>query len=213
MDLKELKRVIPKKTKFLLFDACYMSSIESVYELRNSADYIIASSSEVLSSSHPYDIILEDLFSENYKIACKKFLGFYNKKIGIEQSATISLINTSHLGDLALQTKNLFKKYDKKELNINPQFSQDFNFEKKVDIGFYDFLSIVRNNCKDSELSFFEEEFNKCVVYSDNTKKNFNIPLIESSGLTLSLIDKDLDLFEYYKSLDWYLDSGLNYIN
>lgn len=213
MDFKDLKKIIPKKTKFILFDACYMSSIESVYELRNSADYIIASSSEVLSSSHPYDIILGDLFSENYKIVCQKFLEFYNKKIDIEQSATISLINTSHLGDLAFQTKNIFKKYDKKGVNITSSFSQDFNFEKKVNIGFYDFLSIIRNNCKDSELSFFEEEFNKCVVYSANTKKFFNIPIIESSGLTLSLIDKNLDIFEYYKSLDWYLDSGLNYIN
>ena len=38
---------------YILFDACFMSNIETIYELRNSANYIIASPCAHMESPYP----------------------------------------------------------------------------------------------------------------------------------------------------------------
>ena len=49
---------------YILFDACFMSNIETIYELRNSANYIIASPCEIMGRGFPYERTLPHLFLE-----------------------------------------------------------------------------------------------------------------------------------------------------
>lgn len=42
MKITELAENLPVKFEFIIFDACLMSNIETLYELRNAANYIIA---------------------------------------------------------------------------------------------------------------------------------------------------------------------------
>ncbi|HAP95085.1 MULTISPECIES: clostripain-related cysteine peptidase [Sphingobacterium] len=211
MDLKDLKIALPKDLKFILFDACYMASVEVVYELRNSADYIIASSSEVLNTSYPYDLILRDLFSEDFSNVCRKFYDYYNSKTGIEQSGTVSLINTEHLEELALETKRIIEESEQKNINNLSRISQSFNFVKDIDIEFYDFWSLIQDNYAHTRLVQLRRIIDKCVLYKARTRFFLNLPILESSGLTLSLIDYPW-LLDYYRSLDWYTDSGIQNI-
>ncbi|WP_052072247.1 clostripain-related cysteine peptidase [Sphingobacterium deserti] len=211
MDLKDLKTALPKNLKFILFDACYMASVEVVYELRKNADYIIASSSEVLNTSYPYDLILGDLFSGNLTKVCQKFYDYYNSKTGIKQSGTVSLIDTEYLEDLAFETRRVFKKSDRRDINSLSGVAQDFNFVKSIDLGLYDFWSLIRNNYAQIGLVELESALNKCVVYKAHTEYFLNFPIIESSGLTLSLINQPW-LLDYYTTLDWYIDSGMDNI-
>lgn len=46
---------------FLMFDACFMQCIEVAYELRNVADYIIASPAEIPAPGAPYNQMLRSL--------------------------------------------------------------------------------------------------------------------------------------------------------
>ena len=48
---------------FLLFDACYMASLEVAYALRHCTDYLIASPTEVLADGFPYQLFMQDLFT------------------------------------------------------------------------------------------------------------------------------------------------------
>ena len=60
MEIYELAEGIPDEYHFdfLLFDVCSMGGIECVYELRDKADYIVASPAEVLVAGFPYKNIL-----------------------------------------------------------------------------------------------------------------------------------------------------------
>lgn len=211
MDLKDLKIALPEGLRFILFDACYMASVEVVYELRNKADYIIASSSEVLNTSYPYDLVLRDLFSEDLTEVCRKFYDYYNSRTGIEQSATVSLIDTEYLEELAFETKQILQESDKKNVSDLSRVSQNFNFVQDIDVGLYDFWSLIQDNYFHAGLLQLERTLDKSVLYKAHTRSFLGLPILESSGLTLSLIDHPW-LLEYYTTLDWYVDSGLQYI-
>jgi hypothetical protein len=51
------------KLDYILFDACFMSNIEAIYDLRNAANYIIASPCEIMGRGFPYHRTLPYLFA------------------------------------------------------------------------------------------------------------------------------------------------------
>lgn len=56
MDISELAAAIDGsgvRFDYLLFDACFMSSVEALYDLRRAADYIVASPCEVMAHGFP----------------------------------------------------------------------------------------------------------------------------------------------------------------
>lgn len=54
MDIRELAERCVLFIMILVFDTCFMSSIEVLYEMRNSFDYIVSSPTEVLATGFPY---------------------------------------------------------------------------------------------------------------------------------------------------------------
>lgn len=48
---------------YIIFDACFMSSVEFLYDMRHSADYIIASPVEILAVGLPYTEIVRSVMS------------------------------------------------------------------------------------------------------------------------------------------------------
>src|SRR5690606_447791 len=105
----DLRDVLPSDFEYIIFDACSMASIKVVYELRNNAQYILASPTEVLSSSYPYGQIVPYLFGGKdglIKIG-QTFMNYYLSFEGEYASATVSLIDTHHLPLLAQETKAL----------------------------------------------------------------------------------------------------------
>ena len=66
-------------TEYILFDACYMSSVEVAYELKDVTHYLIASPTEVLSYGFPYIIMGKHLLgTPNYKGIVDSFISFYS---------------------------------------------------------------------------------------------------------------------------------------
>ena len=67
------------KMQFIMFDDCYMSSMEVAYDLKDVTDYIIASTSEVMAYGMPYQNIYQHLMSAqpDYKALCNGFYEFY----------------------------------------------------------------------------------------------------------------------------------------
>lgn len=65
MDIADLADVLNDfpYISFLMFDACFMQSIEVAYELRNSVEYIIASPMEIPGPGAPYHKIIAPMFS------------------------------------------------------------------------------------------------------------------------------------------------------
>lgn len=66
-------------TEYILFDACYMSSVEVAYELKDVTHYLIASPTEVISYGFPYITMGKYLLgTPNYKGIADSFISFYS---------------------------------------------------------------------------------------------------------------------------------------
>jgi hypothetical protein len=53
---------------YIIFDACFMSSVEFLYDVRHAADYILASPVEILGCGLPYKEIVENLMSTEHDV-------------------------------------------------------------------------------------------------------------------------------------------------
>jgi hypothetical protein len=89
---------------FIIFDACLMSSIEALYDLRSVAPYIIVSPAETPLHGFPYDTVVRRIFSDwgNVQSVCEAFMEYYRTN---QPYAAISLIKTSQLEELAAATR------------------------------------------------------------------------------------------------------------
>ena len=65
MELSELADILSAcpHLDFLLFDACFMSSVETAYELRRYTDFYVGSPTENPGPGAPYDIIMPYMFT------------------------------------------------------------------------------------------------------------------------------------------------------
>ena len=137
---------------FILFDACYMSSIEVVYELRNKAKYFISSCSEILSYGFPYNKIVIDLFNAKFNpiSVAEKIFDFYNNQKGLYQSSTISVVYLPEVQNLADYTKNLISQI-KDTANISFAKMQQLNYSGDTSaipwaVDFKNYIENISNN-------------------------------------------------------------------
>ena len=112
MDTRDMAKAIPfnkENLEFILFDACMMSSIEVLYDLREKAKYVIASPAELPAPGFPYDRVMPyfwgkgaDLEKDLVKV-CDEFWNYYNTYNAASRFGTIALIKMDgmeHLFDL-----------------------------------------------------------------------------------------------------------------
>ena len=82
MDISTLAEGIREsglKMQYILFDACYMSNIETAYELKDVTNYMIASGSEIMAAGLPYRLMWTYLNSStpNYSSIVSTSVNFY----------------------------------------------------------------------------------------------------------------------------------------
>lgn len=112
MDIAQLAEALerqPHRFDFLLFDDCFMSNIETLYDLRHAVDYVVASPCEIMAAGFPYDRALPWLFAggdlkRNLGEACRTFYDFYQndwQTIGSIRSGCIALSVMERMEPLA----------------------------------------------------------------------------------------------------------------
>lgn len=120
---------------YILFDACLMSSIELIYELREKTRYILASPTETTSGGYPYDVILPMLFAEDENLEdslIKVADTYYESYKEGGEGVTVTLSSTKGLENLANKIKELnadLTKVDRssvQKLSVNGQPMYDF---------------------------------------------------------------------------------------
>lgn len=113
--------------EYIFFDCCCMANIETVYELRKSADYIIAPTSETPAKGAPYESIVP-LLSMETESACNAIIQHYvsDSYFGATGGVCLAAIKTSELKELKDKTKSLLLKIYK-ELR-----SQDSDYNKLI---------------------------------------------------------------------------------
>jgi clostripain-related protein len=181
--------------QYILFDACFMGSIEVLYELRHNADYFIASPAEILADGFPYHLTLPYLIGKTQlEKATEAYYTYYKAQEGVRQSATITLVASRYLdtfADLCAQLPT-FSSLPLAELQ---QYSR--NNERYL----FDLKQILLLNGAKTNLNTLWQEL--CPI-EKHTSQFANIVLSNCNGLSVYLLGKNEALNHYYKKLAWY---------
>ena len=200
----------------MLFDACFMSNIETIYELRNSANYIIASPCEIMGRGFPYERTLPFLFKDNgnytdYDGAAKSYYLYYRDEYtSSSRCGSIAVYDCTEVEALRDATKEVVKsareEYDVESLQT---------YEGQPHHYFYDFGEWVNVVATDSAaLAAFSSQLDKTVVakytlnsyytaYGSYGTRPINVNVY--SGVTTSAPSATLNTIwrgtEWYKSI------------
>ena len=109
MEIATFADAIPYRLDFIIFDACWMASVEAAYQLKDKTDYIVASSAEILEPGFVYGSMMQHLFkpAPDLKAVAREFYEYHNAAPDIFRSATVSVIKTSELPALRELAKDI----------------------------------------------------------------------------------------------------------
>jgi hypothetical protein len=220
MELNDLRDALAGyKFDFILFDACYMGNVEVLYALRDNADYILSSPTEVIANGMPYPTVVKTLFSDVsipglLRETAETFMAFYEAQQGYAHSASIALAKTSGLEALASVSREIFAGKGEAVFDVplaDIQVIERLGFPHK---SLYDFKDFTSHVAGEEPFGRFEEALSDVIIYKATTEKAFygNFPSqmfdIDSArfcGISSYLPQRNLTkLNEWYKQLDWY---------
>lgn len=177
--------VSPIRFDYIIFDACFMSSIEFLYDLRHVTDYVIASPVEIMGAGLPYEHIVPMLLgpSQNLAGVCAKIVDVYrnDKVFAPTESAAIALVDCSKLEALAESVEAICGRAAEQiagdERLIDAMFAR-LNMDniqvldRMRPAGFYDMVDFVDEICDDEQLwGDFVKAFDNAVVYAEHTNE------------------------------------------
>ncbi len=211
IDVDELADAIPDGMfDFIWFDACYMSGIETIYELRDKCDYFVGYPTEVFVPGMPYHLTTSFFLKENadLKGAAKAFFDYYNDYPTSDlKVATVAVADMNKIEKVADFCKEVYKDADVVSAKILQCYTRG-------SIGpFYDFGQYTRLKCESAGLTERIAEFNtlmdEFVIWKAATDVDFNYwPISKDnySGISCHVFnpvatDKKT---EFFKTLDWY---------
>lgn len=188
---------------FMIFDMCFMASVETAYALRNKTEYIVASAAEILSPgfTHIYSKSLSMLYLPKPKLRSfsQSFFDYFNGLEGKYKSAVISVIKTSEMETLASMTKKYLANKNTDEFT----HIQVYDRNGKPNL-FFDYGSYMKNNLPQDEYSHIDAQLNRIVLFRRNTSKLINISINEHSGLSVYLPQPNLSkLNKEYEKQEW----------
>ena len=154
---------------YILFDDCYMSSVEVVYELREMTDYIIGCPTEIMAYGFPYHLCLQHLRgSANYQQLCEVFYSFYSQYE--VPCGTMAVTDCKQLEALAAIARTI-NSMTAKEKPFYGSIQTTDGFKPPV---FYDLGDTYRQLCADSILlTNFMKQLDKVVPFKTCTEYYF----------------------------------------
>lgn len=204
---------LPYRFDYLIFDDCFMANIETLYDLRHSFDYVVASPCEIMGAGFPYDRTTPYLFSSDQPdlaAVCHAFWYFYDQDWDTIhpncRSGCISLAVMDELEALAAIVA---------EIHAGPTQEYDINtlqyYEGMITHVFYDLGDYVRAICTNEALSTrFEEQLNRAFpptsrLHTPSFYSKWDIcmiPVKSYSGVTTSEPSKLYT--NQHKATSWY---------
>ncbi|MDR2916826.1 MAG: hypothetical protein LBV74_18690 [Tannerella sp.] len=195
MEYTDFASAIPDgQFDFIILEACLMADVMSIYELRNKAEYILASSAEIVApgfggsrgmTTEIYKNEIMRLYDKNSSI--KTIVSgfgqsYYNRIASIPEnneycSATLSLIKTDEMENLASVVKSVLQGVDFDETNLIVNSIQSFDRSNTGTFGwqnrsrYFDLGHTVENLVSDSQYNIFKNQLEKTIVWKASTKR------------------------------------------
>jgi hypothetical protein len=196
------------KMEYILFDDCYMSTIEVAYELRDVTDHLIGCPTEVMIYGYPYHELGQYLIGDiDYAKICDRFITFYeNYK---DPYGTIGVTNCCELDALAAIMKEINGQYTF-DASLRPTIQRMDGYNPVI---FFDCADYVRKLCSDEQLfADFTAQMERVVPAGQraHTSQYYTalgggsaIPVSTFSGITIS--DPSINtLCESKEQTAWY---------
>ena len=191
MEIPELVEALGStRFRYIIFDACMMANIECLYDIRNLADYVVASPTEILGAGFPYEDFLPMLFERTdhkLKEVCEAYMEYYR-----DSSGTIALIDCSKIDALADAMKAVYNEAKSVDVGMIQPYD-NFTYHLYFDLGDY-----VDSVASGATLENFNKALSDVVVYSGNTDTFFTvtgtddayIPIEHYSGLSCYILQE-----------------------
>ena len=168
------------QTEFILFDACFMQSIEVAYELRHATNYIVASPAEIPAPGAPYKRIMKAMFANTNSATriAEEYYNEYNEgKIPINgqkdktYGVCLSVVNCSQLEQLAAVTQEMITKYVTLHNSGKPQGVQRYYLRNSsARPAYYDMNGYMQTLITDIEdYSLWSSVFNSAIPHKRAT--------------------------------------------
>ena len=201
-DLTTLAKAIEQTgihMELMAFDICYMSCVETAYDLRRVTDWIIGSTSEVMSYGMPYKRVLRHLVSSapDYQQFVDDYIGFYSTYY--YPYATIGVTRCEHLDDMAALMREINSKHTiSSEQLARVQDLDALHHTPNIYIDFGDYVDKMLGDASavDADaadlLKRFHAALDKLVPYKGTTGEimsmpGYNVITVEAfSGLSIS---------------------------
>lgn len=206
------------RVDWLIFDACFMANIETVYDLRRSVDRIVGAPCEIMAAGFPYERAMPYLFANegatcDLRGVCEAFWKFYEYDWDSvpqnAQSGCISLTVTAHLDALAEVMRRI------NDLPLNSYKPEDLQYYEGMSSHiFYDLGHYVETVCPDAALrSAFDEQMGKafpadCRFHTQAFYSAYNVrmnPIAHYSGVSVS--EPATRQVEANRQTAWYRDT------
>ncbi|MBO5656318.1 MAG: hypothetical protein J6R87_04640 [Rikenellaceae bacterium] len=201
---------------FVLMDACFMASVEALWELRAVTNKVIASPIEIMSAGFPYTPIIKSLFGDWNNLAelCRIYIDSY--KISWAPHAAVSLVDLTQLDALAESVADVLQSARKIEKNWLSSVNELQYYEGLVNHVFYDLGDCMNKIATDSAaLGRFDRALGRVVLFEDHTDMGYSdfcrgeYPLKRCSGLSVYVARKNFPKFRAsYLQTGWSQNAG-----
>ena len=196
---------------FIYFDCCFMGNIESLYEVKDAARYVVASPTETPLAGMPYEENVPCFFSKvpDLRQVAKNTFDYYDAKSGSDRSIAISLYDMSKIDAVAAAYKNVLAV---NKVPADGYSQQQYGYGRTYGNRFYDFAHYVKSLTDDSSLlGSFDRAMSDFVLYTDNTPSMWGgeINLIHCNGVSSYIItgtDDYVASTKGYYDLRWWND-------
>lgn len=231
--LETVTHSIGTKLDYILFDACFMQSIEVAYELRNSVKHLIGSPTEIPGPGGPYDILVPSLFdlSANYsKHILDSYFEYYNElytgyrsTLSWTMGVALSTIDLQYLEKFTEQTKQLLTStFDIREtldLSEIPYYdnrggSSSYYSYKHFYFDIYYFMEYFLVDQNKNLFAEWQKTFNQLVYYRTTpevytARPGKMISMEDTHGLSFYIPRLGYEpMTEHYKTHQWYRAGG-----
>lgn len=218
MTIQEFAGALPElpnggKFEFILFEACYMASVEVAYELRHKTKYVVASAAEILSdgfvSVYPQGLPMLLAPEPQLKEFAQAYFDVWNSKTDAKRSATVSVINTEGIEGLADAVRSIYAN----DLSVDASSVQHFN--RNSYHLFFDLSDVIGRIATDEQTSRYERALASVVEYAAATPLfmqgyPYAFTIDSHCGLTTYIPQSHFPaLNEEYEALEWVVKTAL----
>jgi len=215
---------------FILFDACFMQSIEVAYALRDFTDYYIGSPTEIPGPGARYDVLVPAMLTSEKGNVLKIADAYYNPYAAVydgkfdgldpwKAGVSICVLKGSELQRLADTTKDVMSQ---NLVSLQELRSSVFDYDKRASgnghIGYYDMVQMMRLLSDDAAFAVWKQAYDAACIDWKTTEMNYsgfnggNMFSMESSnGISHYIPNLQSTAMNLaYRSTAWYEAAGLS---